>query len=123
MTGREPWPPMAEFDVLGTAVVCAVIAGALSLLAPFLFALTATLVALALAGWCSGLGRTGNPVRALGRPYRILAVSVLVLATVLALASPWSIGAFRGLVLGLGTVPLWWFDRHRPAGRGRGGES
>jgi hypothetical protein len=116
VTDRATWPPLGDFDVLAAAATCSLIAGALSLLAPFLTALTATLVALTFAGWCSSLGRQGRPARAVARWDRGVALAALGLSIFFSLAPVGPILPFRGLILGSAAVPLWWVERRRPTG-------
>jgi hypothetical protein len=113
----SPWPPLfGEYDVLGTAATCSLVAGSLSLVDPFLTSLTGTLVALTFAGWCSRLGRPGNPVRRVAWRGRGLALAALSLAVLVSLAPPGPILPFRGVVLGAAVVPLWRVERSHPVG-------
>ncbi len=114
MRDREEGLLFEGLDVFGAATACAVLAGALSLLAPFLFALTGTLVALALAGWAAGPLRTGGRARPSLDRSRALALAALAAAVVLAGLSHPPIAEFRGPILGAAGVPLWWAERHRP---------
>jgi hypothetical protein len=113
MNVRWSGPSVGEFDVFPTAVIGALVTGVLSLLAPFLVALTGTLIALAVAGWCSSRRQDGTNLRSLGRPDRASALAALGLIEVLSLspAVPWA--AFRGLVMAAGILPLWWVERPR----------
>jgi hypothetical protein len=103
------------FETFGTAVGFALVSGALSLVDPTLTVVPGTLAALAVAAWAVGRKRSGT--RALPRPTLPSwgPVAVLAVAGTLYLdpGAPW--GPFRGLALGLGLVPLWWTERHRPS--------
>lgn len=105
-----------EFDTFGVGVGLAVIVGALSLLAPYLDALTAALAALALAGWAAGrshdrrFGRTGDA------SLRVVGVAGAAAGAVAFLLLPGSTAGVRGLVLGLALVPLWLIERRAPPG-------
>jgi hypothetical protein len=103
------------FEAFGTACGLAVVAGALSVVVPEFSVLTATLVALALAGWAS-LRRRGPPVlgwvRARFGPYA-LSFGALAAAAGLYVDPSGPIGLWRSLVLGLGVVPLWVVERAR----------
>lgn len=113
MMGRTyPGPPV-EFEVFGTAVGGGLVAGALSIVAPFLLGLTGTLTALAVAGWArlhARGGRTGSTVLG-GRGS--LALALLGGGALMFLFPPEGLQAFRGLVLAVSTVPLWWLERAR----------
>jgi hypothetical protein len=116
MTGRPPWLAFGELDGLGASSTCAVLSGALSLLAPFLIALTGTLVALSVAGWCSRMGRDPRPLRAAIRPDRGAALVAIALAVAFSLSTVGESSPFRGLALGLGAVPLAWVEHRRATG-------
>jgi len=107
------------FEAFGTACGLAVVAGALSVVVPTFDVLTATLVALALAGWASLHRREGRrPGRPTG-PVAVYTASFAVLATAVAVffeaPGPWA--PWRALVLGLGVVPLWAVERRGPWAR------
>ena len=111
------------FETFGTASGLAVVAGALSVVAPTFDVLTETLVALALAGWASLHRRAGRPfrlTRTAPGPY-VVAFALLAVAGVVFLDAAGSIAAWRALVLGLGLVPLWLVERRgSPALMGTG---
>lgn len=120
-------PDVGEFgfDTFGTACGLAVVTGALALLTPTFNVLTATLVALALAGWASrhrtrAEGPRGGAVFV--APY-VLSFGVLAAAVALFLDPRGTLGPCRGLLLGVALVPLWVTerrqrDRRRPEGVG-----
>jgi hypothetical protein len=112
--GGGPLP--ADFEVFGTALGCSLVAGALSLVAPFLAALTVTLVALSVAGWCSLLRRRGLRVDALLRSDRLVALALLGAAAVLYTIPPPALATVRALTLALAGVPIWLVERYRPVG-------
>ena len=108
-----------EFEVFGTSTGVGLVAGALSVVYPFLASLAGTLAALALAGWASMLRRRGVGRAELARPDRLLALGLLGAgAVVYGIPTPGLTG-FRGLLVALAVVPLWFAERHRPAGPGR----
>jgi hypothetical protein len=111
MTGR-PFPgSLLGFETFGAAVGLTIVAGALSLVAPDLTVLAGTLAALAVAGWAS-LRYRGRPVPAgnrSGTPWVALAAAAA--GAVAFLDPPGLLGAFRGLILGIGLVPLWVAER------------
>ena len=110
-----------EFEVFGTSVGVGLVAGALSVLVPFLVALVATLAALALAGWASMLRDRSVPSAALRRPDRLLALGLLGAGALVYGVPGTGVGGFRGLLLALALVPLWLAERRRtPAGAGGG---
>jgi len=103
---RDPsWS--GEFDVVGVSVGAAVVSGALSVVAPSLGALTASLAALALAGWLALARRTPSPPRHFGSVRGVLALVSLGFGAGLFLARTGGLEPYRGLVLGLSLVPLW----------------
>jgi hypothetical protein len=109
--------PDWEFDSFSVATGTALVAGALSVVAPFLYALSVTLVVLAVAGWVAlvrrerGVGPRPRPTR------RAVALGVLGLGVVLVLSSVILPVALHGLVLPAALVPLWVVERGRPARR------
>jgi hypothetical protein len=113
MTRSSFGSALGEFDVLGVATTCALVVGAFSLLAPFLSSLTGTLAALALAGWCSKLRPGGASVRGIVRPGRGIALAAFGGGVIL-FVGPLASSLFRGLVLGVAIVPLWFVEKRRP---------
>ncbi len=104
-----------EFEAFGAAVGCAVVAGALSIVTPFLSAL-------AVAGWVSRLRESGSARRELVRPDRLAAVALVGAAAVLFLGRVPELENLKALLLGLSFVPLWLVERRgpmtpRPVGR------
>ena len=99
------------FDALGLAVGTAIVAGALSLIAPFLAALTGTLGALSVASWIM----VQAPRRSAGRWHlaraRIAPLSILGAGATVFLVSPKELVPFRALLLAMSLVPLWWSER------------
>ncbi len=120
-----PFPPrrwVVEFDAFGVAAGCAVVSGALSVVEPFLDALTGTLSAIALAGWLSLLRRRGEGLRDVAHPGTALGLGTFAAGAVAFLVAPASIAGLRGLLLGLTLIPLWLSERNRslkPRGSGR----
>lgn len=115
MTGRGPGAGELGFEAFGAACGLAIVAGGLSVVLPAFDALTATLVALAVAGWASihrreSSGRLGTAgsLRA-----GTLSFAVLGVASVAFLDPPGPLAPWRALVLGLGVVPLWVAERVR----------
>jgi hypothetical protein len=114
--GRAPLR-LFEFEAFGTAVGSAVVCGALSVLVPTLIAPTATLAALAVAGWLSLARRRGSLSRNSVGLGPIAALCLLGGAAVGFLVSPPALSPFRGLLLAGGLVPLFAVGRARPAFR------
>ena len=115
MTSRRPLATLPlEFEVFGTALGAGLVAGALSLIEPFLAALTATLVALSLAGWCSSLRRRGSGRAELVRPDRVAAFAALGAGAIVYAGALPMLGSSRGLLLVLALLPLWLSERRRP---------
>jgi hypothetical protein len=113
------------FEAFGTACGLAVVAGALSVVAPMFDLLTATLAALALAGWAALHRRDGRPSGLSPRwwaPYT-LPFALLGAATVVFVDPPGPAGPCRALLLGLGLVPLWVLERRPPYVPGLRGSS
>jgi len=106
-----------EFDTLSMAVGLALISGALSLVAPYLEALTAALAALSLAGWAASRSRERR-MRALEllstQGTGLLSVAIGTGAFFLL---PTPVSTARGLVLAASLVPLWLTGRLRGPGR------
>jgi len=106
------------FDTFGTACGLGLVAGALAIVVPTFAVLTLTMVALALAGWVA-LHRQATPRAGRGDGLggaRTVGLEVLSAAAVLFFVLPPALGAWRGLLLGLGLVPLWVAERGRPGG-------
>jgi hypothetical protein len=115
MRARGGPVPVVEFEVVGVAVGAALVSGALSVLGPYLASLTGALAALAFAGWIAGRSSTGPGLGpALREPGALLALASLAAgaAVYLGLAAPFA--RWRGLVLGVALVPLWWSGARRP---------
>lgn len=108
-----------EFEVFGTSIGVGLVAGALSVVDPFLVALAGTLAALALAGWASMLHRHDVQRADLARPDRLLALGLLVAGAVVYGVPIPGLTQYRGLLVALAVVPLWVAERRRPAGLGR----
>ncbi len=115
----EGWRSIG-FDALGLAVGTALVAGALSLVAPFLIALTGTLAALSVASWTM----VQSPGGFAGWRYltrdRIAPLTILCAGSMVFLLPPRELVSVRGLLLALSLVPLWWAERpaRRPAPNG-----
>jgi hypothetical protein len=106
-----------EFDSFSTAVGGSIIAGALSVIAPFLTALTETLAALALVGWVAVLRRQRSTWRDTVRLGRVGALATLALGVSIFLLPGPVPGDLHGLALPVALVPLWLVERGRPRGR------
>jgi hypothetical protein len=121
MTGDHLSAGELGLDAFGTACGLAVVAGALSVIAPTFDVLTATLVALALAGWASVHRREAGRPRPLTASFEVYAVPFALLggAAVVFLDPPGPVVPWRALLLGLGVVPLWTAERLRPGSSGR----
>lgn len=117
MHGERRGLPPIELEVFGASLGGGLVAGALSIVVPFLNALTGTLAALALAGWSGLVYRRGESLRAYLSAGGRFAFPVLVVGTLLYLRPPVFLEAFRGLVLALSLVPFWWVERCRSVGR------
>jgi hypothetical protein len=105
-----------EFDPFSIAAGSSLITGALSVVAPFLTALSATLVVLAMAGWVALLRKERPTGRGAVRSSRWIALAALVLGATLFLFPALVPGALHGLVLPVALVPLWLVERGRPRG-------
>lgn len=120
MSGARPTPSSSaatlELDTFRVALGLAIVTGGLALVAPYLNALTAALVALAVAGWAAGLGRD----HAMDLPGALSARAVGLLSLAIGIGSffllPNPLALARGLVLALAVLPMWWID-HRPVPR------
>lgn len=109
------------FDALGLAVGTALVAGALSLIAPFLTALTGTLGALSVASWVMVQAPRGFAGPRYLAPSRIAPLSVLGAGAFVFLVPPRELVPFRALAFALSLVPLWWSVRpSRRKGRTEG---
>jgi hypothetical protein len=108
---RVPYAVL-EFDTFSAAVGLALITGALALVATYLLALTATLAALAAAGWTAGhLPHPRSPIKPFVDRRRKVALLVLAAgAGAFFLLPPPIVGA-RGLALAASFLPLWWVER------------
>lgn len=110
MTGQAG--PLIEFEAFGVAVGSALVCGALSTFVPFLVAPTATLSALALAGWVSQLRRRGSLSRSGIGLGPSLALGLLGGAALTFLDPPAPLAPVRGLLLAGGLLPLLVSERH-----------
>lgn len=114
-----------DFDVFGGAVGCSLVCGALSVVFPPLMMGTATLAALAVAGWAS-LERHRREFRPESTSRRIslaLALGTLLAGTGEFVASPFALARFRALVLAGTLLPLFLYEQRHwtPATRGSSG--
>jgi hypothetical protein len=123
VSDRSIAPGGLGYEAFGSACGLAVVSGALAVVVPGFDILTATLVALALAGWASihrRERRTATPLgpslRRFAAPFAVLAVGVGVYVE-----PPAPVAVWRALLLGLGVVPLWLIERSGPGGRRGGG--
>lgn len=107
---------IAEFDSFSIAAGSSLITGALSVVAPFLAALSVTLVVLSLSGWVALLRRERSSGRGVLTSGRSAALVPLALGATLFLFPAPVPGGFHGLVLPVALVPLWLVERERPAG-------
>lgn len=126
MNGQRVALPPFGFEAFGTASGLAIMAGALAAFAPVLSMLTATLVALAVAGWAALRHQEGvdRPTRSGAPATYVLPFSSLGAAGVLFLDPGSPLGRWRALVLALGLLPLWAVERlrsHHPVVLGRRG--
>lgn len=111
MTDPARSAPLLDFEAFGGAVGVAVVCGALSVFVPLLIAPTATLAALAVAGWASLARRRGSLTwSGVGRG-PVAGLGVLAGASVGFLLSPPLLAPFRGLLLAGGLVPLFALER------------
>ena len=113
MTGGARVAPVFEFEAFGAAVGSALVCGALSVVFPPLVAPTATLAALALAGWVSLARRRGSLSRSGLGTGALAALGVLGGAGVGFLTLPSLLAPFRGLLLAGSLVPLFAVERTR----------
>lgn len=114
MTDGARVAPLFEFEAFSAAVGSGVVCGALSFLVPFLVAPTASLAALALAGWISIARRRGTLTRRGIGTGPAIALCLLGCAAVGFLVPPPPLAPFRGLLLGMSVVPLLVAERTRP---------
>jgi hypothetical protein len=111
-----PALPTLEFDSFSTAAGGSIITGAFSVIAPFLTALTETLVVLAVAAWVAILRQQRSSWRDAVRPGRVVALATLGLGGAFFLLPAPVPGGLHGLVLPITLVPLWLVERVRPRG-------
>ena len=105
--------PRIELDAFGAAVGAALVCGGLSVAFPPLLAPTATLAALAVAGWAALALRNGALTR-----HRVgsgISLSVLGGAAAAFLLNPPVLVSARGLLLGAALLPLFLSVRDRTA--------
>ncbi len=115
MTATGPPGVSVEFEAFGAAVGSAVVAGALSIVAPFLSALTAALAALAVAGWFSRRLGSGSAWREVVRRDRLAGAALVGAGAVVFLVPVPGLENLKALLLGLSFVPLWLVERRGPA--------
>lgn len=115
MTDGTRVAPLFEFEAFGAAAGSAVVCGALSVVVPWLVTPTATLAALALAGWISLARRRGSLSRRGFGTGPAVALGILGVAAAGFLDSPTLLAPFRGLLLAGGLVPLFVIERTRSA--------
>ncbi len=105
-----------EFDVVGVSVGGALVSGGLSVFAPNLAALTASLAVLAVAGWLVLLRQARASLRPGRRESSGWAIAAVGVGFTLFLSGVGPLLTFRGLLLGLSLVPLWAVARRFPLG-------
>jgi hypothetical protein len=108
-----------SFDALGLAAGTALIAGALSVVAGFLVGLVGTLAALALASWIVRRGQAAASPRAYLEGGRGIGLGVLALGAAIFAVAGGEVETFRGLILAVSLVPLWWRERSAGMSTGR----
>ena len=113
MTGSVSFTPVFEFDPFGVAIGFALVCGVLSTFVTWLISPTATLAALALAGWVSLSRRRGTLSWHGFDAMTTGALGVLGGVTVGFLDPPSSLVPVRGLLLAGGLVPLLAVERFR----------
>ncbi len=96
-----------EVDALDLAVGSALVAGALSVVEPFLASLVGALVALSLVGWAMAEGPHGRSLRYVLAGRRGAGWAILSIGAGLFLFAPPALIAFRGAILAASLVPLW----------------
>ena len=113
MTGSHLSEPPFRFEAFGTAVALAGVCGVLSTFLSLFLAATATLVALALAGWVSLARQRGtlSPER-LGLA-SVVGLGVLAGAAAAVLVVPAVLLPLRGPILAGGLLPLFAIERRR----------
>ncbi len=109
MTGGGPTLRAVEIDAFGLAVGTALVAGGLSLAAPFLTALVGALAALAVASWAMAFGSVRPTARSLRA--RGPGLGSLALGGSIFIGAPAALLPYRGLVLAVTLVPLWALER------------
>ncbi len=100
-----------EVDPIGLAVKSALVAGALSLLDPFLVSLVGTLAALTVASWMIVQGSRRPSACRLMTGGAGLGLAFLSIGAGLFLFPLPGFGAFRGAILAASLLPLWWAER------------
>jgi len=113
MIGNPGTPSAHEFEPFGVAVGAAAVCGILSVFTSWLVAPTASLSALALAGWVSLARRRGTLAWRHLRGASAAAFGVLGGAAVGFLDPPAPLAPFRGLLLAGSLVPFFVVDRLR----------
>lgn len=107
-------------EAFGTACGLAVVSGALSVVVPLFDVLTATLVALAVAGWAAvhrrGSSSLGGSVWTYAGALSVLGASAAVFVDAPPPTAPW-----RAFLLGLAVVPLWAVEQRAQPWRSRRG--
>jgi hypothetical protein len=117
MTGPAGFGAVFEFEAFSVAVGSALACGVLSTFVTWLVSPTATLAALALAGWVSLSRRQGTISRRGFDATTTVALGVLGGAAVGFLVPPWPLVPVRGLLLAGGLVPLFAVERLRSKSR------
>ena len=111
MTDWGPSTRYFEFETFGVAVGLALVCGALSVFFSVLDAPTATLAALALAGWLSLARRTGALHRDRFDRRNVAALVGLGATSAVYLSPPTVLVPVRGLLLAMSLVPLFLLQR------------
>jgi hypothetical protein len=110
----RPAPLPVEFDTFRVAVALAIVVGALSVVASYLDALALALVALATAGWVAAHARDRGPRGTSVGVAHAVGFALAGSGAALYFYGPYPLTIFRGLVLGLCWLPLWWTERRAP---------